>query len=58
MEERNGQGTQQAFLVLCEMDKRDQLLVSTLYFKVCREYESKIIGYRKFSNDSYNHRTT
>ena len=46
MEEKNGQGTQHASMVLCEMDKRDHLFVSALYCKVCREYESKIIGYR------------
>ena len=46
----------------CDRDKDDQLLVSTVYCKVCREYENKIIGMRNFSsawiNGSWNHRTS
>ena len=34
----------------CERDRRERLLVSTLYCKVCREYEDKIIGFRNFSS--------
>ena len=38
-------------LWLCgERDRRERLLVSTLYCKVCREYEDKIIGFRNFSS--------
>ena len=46
----------------CDRDKDDRLLVSTVYCKVCREYENKIIGMRNFSsawiNGSWNHRTS
>ena len=46
----------------CDRDRADRSLLSTLWCKVCREYESKIVGMRNFSSawisGSSNHRTS
>ena len=46
----------------CDNDKADRLLVSTLWCKVCRDYETKIAGMRNYScawiEGSCNHRTS
>ncbi len=45
----------------CEVDKKNRSLVSSMFCKVCREYEDRIVSLRNFSpvwiNGSYNHRT-
>ena len=48
---------------LCaEMDDQDKSLVSTLWYVVCRQYENKICGIKKFSRvwieGSSNHKTS